>query len=62
MIEFFLGGPNSRVNGEISQSVDNDPFKKSVVINFSVLMMQLLSAVFLYIEGHFMEISKSFLK
>ena len=38
MIDFFQAGPNSRVNGEISQSVNNDPFKKSVVFNFGLLM------------------------
>ena len=58
-MEFLRGGPNSRINGEISHSVDNDLFKKSVVFNFGLMMKEVLSALLLYIDGHFMQISTS---
>ena len=59
MLEFLRGGPNSRIGGEISHSVGNDPFKKSVVFNFSLLVKEVLSALLLYVDGHFMQISTS---
>ena len=59
MLEFLRGGPTSRITGEISNSVGNNPFKKSVVFNFLLLLKEALSALVLYIDGHFMQISRS---
>ena len=38
MLDFFRGDPSSRNNGEVAQSVANDPFRKSAVFNFALLM------------------------
>ena len=61
MIEFFQGGPNAKVSGEMSQSVNNDPFKKSIIFNFSLLFKEILSSIIFYLDGHFMEISTTVL-
>ena len=54
MIFFFLGGQLARVQVETVEYLNNDPLQKSIVINFALLVKEVLCALVFLLNGYFM--------
>ena len=54
MVFFFVGGQVARIQVETVEYLGNDPLKKSIIINFALLVKEVLCALVFLLNGHFM--------
>lgn len=59
LIFLFVGGPCSRIYGEMSETLNNNLMRKTVVVNFSLFLKELQCVIIFYVVGYFTEKSKN---
>ena len=59
-LNFFAGGPLSRSLGETTETVKDNAFMRMVIINFVLLLKELLCAFFFFFLGMGMNVSHRF--